>query len=329
VSPADPESDPDRPEHRDARILRQVNTAHQGAARRYGPSLDHGWIGRLKRAHFAVRAAVVAVATANVVLAAITIYGFFVSASGYDWSIYLEAGRRVFNGGLYAWEGVYAWSYSPLLAYLFAAITPIGLLGWGLLHVAALAALRNRWLVLGVLASWPFWADLYNGNTMIFVFVAAVLALRRSPVGTSAYLLLSLLMPRPLMLPLLVWILWKQKPWRVRFALMIVVYGLLVLATGQAGAWIGALTNVGGAVAVSSRDVGPELLLGGWWLWLGAVLAIALTLRGRIGLASLAASPYWLPQYLLMALLEVALPRRDVSLVQAAPDAATVRTMAD
>lgn len=34
-------------------------------------------------------------------------------------------------------------------------------------------------------------------------------------------------------------------------------------------------------------------------------LAIALTWRGRLGLASMAASPYWLPYYFLMLLLEL------------------------
>ena len=254
-----------------------------------------------------------AIVTANLVLVAITIYGSFVSSPGYDWSIYVEAGRRVLNGGLYRWEGNYAWSYSPLLAYIFAVLTPIGLIGWSLLHVAAIGILRDRWLAVVTFASWPFWADLYNGNTMVFVFVAAVAAMRRSTVGTGAYLVISLLMPRPLMLPVLAWVIWKQPQWRIRFALMAAAYGALVLATGEAADWLRTLTTVTGAVAVSSRDVGPEIFLGGWWLWIGAILAVVLTFRGRLGLASVAASPYWLPQYLLMVVLEL------VPILRAAP----------
>ena len=38
---------------------------------------------------------------------------------------------------------------------------------------------------------------------------------------------------------------------------------------------------------------------------IGLPLAAWLTWKGRLGLASLAASPYWLPYYLLMLLLEL------------------------
>ena len=260
---------------------------------------------RLSGASFRLRAALVALVTANVVLVAITLYGFLVPGAGYDWSNYVEAGRRVLNGDLFRWEGIYAWIYSPLLAYLFVILAPIGFVGWSLLHVAALGALRDRRLALITVASWPFWADLYNGNTMVFVFVAAAAAMRRSPVGTASYLLLSLLMPRPVMLPVLAWILWTQPQWRLRFSVMVVIYALGVLATGEAMNWLHALWPVRSAVADPARDIGPDLLIGSWWLLLGAPLAIWLTVRGRPGLASLAASPYWLPQYLLMALLEL------------------------
>ena len=242
----------------------------------------------------------------NVVAGAGWIYRFFVSSPGYDWAIYVEAGHRAWSGGLYDWGGTYAWSYSPLLAFVFALIAPIGYLGWSALHVAALAALRDGWLTLLTLLSWPFWADVFNGNTLVFVFVAAVLAIRRNGIGTGAYLLLCLLMPRPLMLPVLAWVLWRQPQWRWRFAAMIAVYGLLLLLTGQGFTWLNTLVNVSGAAAASSRDLGPGVLIGGWWTVLGAALAIVFTVRGRLGWASLAASPYWLEQYLLMLLLELA-----------------------
>jgi hypothetical protein len=268
-------------------------------------------------------ALVISVLTANVALVAITIYGFFVSPVGHDWGVYVEAGRRVVSGGLYHWEGAYAWSYSPLLAYAFAALAPIGYVGWSLLHAAALATLRDRSLALLTVVSWPFWVDLYNGNTMVFVFVAAAAAVRRSVVGSAAYLVLTLLMPRPLMLPVLAWILWQQPQWRTRFVVMTLVYVAILLLSGQLIAWLHALTSVSDAVALSSRDIGPSILLGGWWLWLGGILAVALTIRGRIGLASLAASPYWLPQYLMMGLLE--LQPRPAAADERADDTAIAR----
>jgi hypothetical protein len=263
-------------------------------------------LGRRWRASSVVaRALWTVVATANLVLVVIMIAGFFVSDVGYDWLIFQEAGRRAFEGGLYDWEGVYAWSYSPLLAYVFAALLPAGFLGWSLLHVAAVLTLRDRWLIPITLLSWPFWVDLYNGNTMTFVFVAAAGAVRRGPVATVAYLALCLLMPRPVMLPLMLWVLWTQPRARIWFAVLLVLSGLLVLVTGQAAAWVDALLRVPTAVVESSRDIGPARLLGIWWLPLGALLAAALTITGRVGWASVAASPYLLPQYLLMLLLEL------------------------
>jgi hypothetical protein len=257
--------------------------------------------------------------TANLLLVGITIYGFFVSDVGYDWLIFREAGRRVFDGTLYDWGDTYAWSYSPLLAYGFAALAPIGFLGWTLLHVVAVGLLRDRWLAVITFLSWPFWADLYNGNTMVFVFVAAAGAIRLSSVSTAAFMVMCLLMPRPIMLPLLAWILWNGPEWRTRFVLLVIVNGLAILLTGYGAAWIQTLLGVSQAVAVSSRDIGPANLLGIWWAPLGAFLAVALTIRGRIGLASLAASPYWLPQYFLMLLLEVVKKRsRTLTRVPAA-----------
>lgn len=271
----------------------------------------------LIRRGFVRRAALTALWAANLVLVAITISGFFLSDAGYDWEIYREAGRRALSGGLYDWEGIYAWSYSPLLAYGFALIAPLGYAGWTALHVAALAGLRDGRLALITAASWPFWADVYNGNTMVFVFVAAVAAMRGSTLGSAAYLGLALLMPRPLMLPLVAWILWTQPKWRLYFPIMVGAAAALVLATGEGRAWLDTLTGVGEAVAASSRDIGPSQLLGTWWLPVGLGLAAFLTVTGRIGFASIAASPYWLPQYLIMVLLDL-VPRASR---QTAPEA--------
>ncbi len=246
-----------------------------------------------------------AVWTVNLVLVAITIWGFFASDAAYDWLIYSEAGRRIGGTNLYVWNGQYTWNYSPLLAYLFALLIPIGYVGWSLLHVLALAALRDKWLIGITALSWPFWADLYNGNTMVFVFVAAATALRGSALATAAYFTLCLVMPRPIMLPLRIWLLWKRPVWRPRFAGILTLNILLVLASGYGPAWIETLLGVSDAVAASARDVGPGSVLGLWWIPVGAVSAIILTKYGHIGLASMAASPYWLPQYLLMSLLEL------------------------
>lgn len=260
------------------------------------------WIGGLD---FAQRALLLIVATANVVLVVITLPWVFGTSAGHDWQIYLEAGRRVFVGGLYEWGGPYAWSYSPLLAYAFAILAPLGYLGWTLLHIVALGALRTAPIVaLILLLSWPFWVDVYNGNTMVFVVVAAALASHGSRLATMVYFALCLLMPRPIMLPLLIWILWRRRQTRVPFGILAIVNAIAIWLTGYASAWIQALLRVNDAVGASARDIGPAAIFGNVWVVLGAALAFLFTVRGRVGWASLAASPYWLPQYLLMAVLE-------------------------
>lgn len=242
--------------------------------------------------------------TVNLVLAGITIAGFFVSDVGYDWAIFMEAGERIIDGGLFDWEGQYTWNYSPIAAYAFTVIAPIGFIGWSAMHFAAVATLVDRRLIAITLLSWPFWADVYNGNTMVFVFVAAVGALRDRAVATGLFMALFLLMPRPLMLPVLAWVLWRRPGWRLPFVLLAGAHAGLVLVTGLGPAWIDVLLGVPEAVAASSRDLGPANLIGPWWLVIGGLLAVLLTIRGRLGLASIAASPYWLPQYLLIVLLE-------------------------
>ena len=69
--------------------------------------------------------------------------------------------------------------------------------------------------------------------------------------------------------------------------------------------WISSLFSVGGELN-SPFNCGPSAFIGYFWVPIGAALAIWLTIRGRLGLASLAISPYWLPYYFLMLVLEAA-----------------------
>lgn len=271
-----------------------------------------GW-SRLRAKRFARRALFTGLWTANFAFLAFTLWGFVVSDAGYDWRIFEEAGQRVWDGRLYVWEERYAWTYSPLLAYAFAALAPIGYFGWSVLHVAALGLIGNWRMAATVFVSWPFWADLYNGNTSTFVFVAAAGAMRGNAVGTASFFLLSLLIPRPLMIPLVAWLLWKRPSWRLPFAGMILANALLVLMSGYGPAWFDVLVGVPSVVSEISQDPNSGVLFVMWWSsWLGLIwlpiafiLAAFLTWQQRLGWASLAASPYWLPQYLMMALLEM------------------------
>ena len=61
---------------------------------------------------------------------------------------------------------------------------------------------------------------------------------------------------------------------------------------------------------MSDYNYGPSRFIGLLWIPIGVALAVLLTWRGRLGLASLAISPYWLPYYFLMLLLEFAPARQ-------------------
>jgi hypothetical protein len=242
-----------------------------------------------------------------------------------DWSSFVEAGRRIESGGsVYAVEADYAFRYSPLLAYLFAVLAPIGVLAWRLLHVVALGAMvatdRRLWPVAVLaLVSWPFWFDVEAGNLITFVLVTGALALRGNPLGIGAFLTLSLLVPRPLMLPLLGWILWRHPNWRLPFAGMAVAVGMLTLLTGLAGTWLVALLASTDEIA-SVLNFGPSRLIGLAWIPVGLAAAAVLTWRGRLGLASLAASPYWFPYYFLVLVWEAARPFVPGRIDRARPD---------
>ena len=177
------------------------------------------------------------------------------------------------------------------------------------LHLAVLAFVRPWWLALAVAVSWPFWSDAVNGSTLTFVAVTAYLALRGNRPATIVFLVLCALMPRPLMLPALATLLWRQ-PWTRWWA---VAVGAAILAWSAAGGhlfeWVFRLANTGNVEINSTYNFGPSAWIGAWWIPLGVALATWLTWRGRVGLASLAASPYWFGYYLLMLLLEMGRPR--------------------
>jgi hypothetical protein len=107
------------------------------------------------------------------------------------------------------------------------------------------------------------------------------------------------------MLPVAAWLLWKRPEWRLPFVAAFAAHAGAVFAMGWSADWLRALLAAGGDVAIPS-NVGPSRFVGIIpWLCIGLPLAIWLTIKGRVGFASLAASPYWLPYYLLMPLLEI------------------------
>jgi hypothetical protein len=215
-----------------------------------------------------------------------------------DWVILQQAtaASQPYADTLYRW--------SPLLLGPLALLTAMPFGVWAALHVAAALALPSWPLRLLTLASWPFWQDTSNGNVMVLVLLVAVYALRGHRWAQYGFLALTLLMPRPLMLPVAAWLLWRHSDLRVPFVIVTVAYLSALPALDPQWAWFGKLLTSGNDVG-NSYNVGPSAMIGAVWVPIGAVLAVILTWKGRLGLASLAASPYWLPYYMLMGLLEL------------------------
>jgi hypothetical protein len=77
--------------------------------------------------------------------------------------------------------------------------------------------------------------------------------------------------------------------------------GALTLATGLTDEWLRELLTHGARMNEWLFNVGPSRFVGTWWLLAGIPLGAWLTWKGRIGLASLAVSPYLLPYYLMFS----------------------------
>jgi hypothetical protein len=260
-------------------------------------------------------AVVLAIGIPNLAAAAATIRTLLVDGYAFDWTNFLRAADRFPGAELYEFAEPYAFRYSPVAAWLFGVIAPMGLTAWRLAHLAALAFLRDWRLIVLVLLSYPLWFDVETGNLLTFVAVAGVAALRGSQIGIAIYLILFLLVPRPLALPLTAWLLWRRPAWRIPFAALFVAQAAVVAALGLAGPWLTALLGSSSEFH-ADLNLGPSAIIGSWWLVVAIPLAGWLTWRGRLGLASLAASPYWLPYYFLMLLLElVQKPRSEADAV--------------
>ena len=224
-----------------------------------------------------------------------------------DWWTLEQAAGRVGGPGLYEWpepgDGFnYTYRYSPLFAWLMVPVTAMGIAAWRLLHLAVLTVLPWR-LALLTMLTWPFWEDVWHGNMMTFVFVSGFLALRGSRLGAASFLVLALLVPRPLMLPLLSWLIWKRPAWRGAGFAIVAVMAALTVATGYAVPFVEALSRSANESHLLLNPL-PSRFIGFWWLLVGVPIAAWLVWKGRIGWASLAASPYIWPYHGLMLLLE-------------------------
>ena len=226
----------------------------------------------------------------------------------FDWEIYAEAGQRFGLGTLYDWEFPYYYRYAPQLAPVLGLLTSFGLQAWWVAEFVAVAVLPSRRLALLLLVSYPFWFGVVTGNLMVFVLLAAAWAYRGNGVATGTYLALCLLVPRPIMLPLLAWILWQRPAWRLPFAAMVAALILTALPTGYLPVWLGSLFESGASEIANDFNLSPSQFIGAAWLVIGVPLAVWLTVRGRVGWASMTISPYLLPYWIQMLGLELVKP---------------------
>lgn len=241
----------------------------------------------------------------SIVLSAVYAVATLIQPSAFDWDIYVEAGRWIVSGGaVYAEGATYAFRYSPLFAYAMVPLAAIGVWGWHALHLASLALLPRRLALLG-LAAFPFWFDVSVGNIMAFVFVFAALGLAGRRWAMVAFLALALLAPRPLVLPIALWFLWREPSVRLPFLVLFVVHAIAVLASGWADDWAMRLM-ASGSEMTAPANLGPTRLLGWAWMPVGIALAVWAFARGKPATAGFLLSPYWFPIYFLLPLADLA-----------------------
>lgn len=252
-------------------------------------------------------AAVMVLAIANAYYATWSIIEGITFGGQTDWRAHTEAGIRILQGlnPYTEFGGYFGLRWSPIISYAFGLLAWLPFWAWAALHVVAALGFRDWRVSALVLVSWPFILDTIDGGIMIFVALAAWWAYRGSRFGTAAFFAFVLLVPRPMMLPLSIWLLWNRPGLRVPLLAMALVHVMAVLASGWGDEWVGRLLSSGVGPIVDPVNISPSRFLGSTWVPIGLILAAGLMWKGRLGWASLAASPYVLPPYLLMLLLDV------------------------
>jgi hypothetical protein len=247
--------------------------------------------------------------SSNLVMVAVQVVLILAGSDAVDWITYVAATERFGEGTLYvADEWWYGWRYSPIAVFPLLLIAPLGETAWRLLLGLSLLGLPGRARFLA-LASYPFWFAIHAGSLVVPTVVVAFLALRGTGWAIGVFLVLSLLVPRPLMVPIVAWLLWKHPPWRLPFVALFAGHAAAVIATGYGEEWLAVLAQVGPEEVAQQLNVAPSALIGAWWLVLAVPLAVWAFANRRPATAGLLLQPYWLPYYLLILLAD-ALPSR-------------------
>jgi hypothetical protein len=230
---------------------------------------------------------------------------FVWDGSAYDWHNLAEAARLAnpYDQEWYRWSPVAVWILLPL--------TALGLTAWRIAQVAAVLLLRDIRAIVLVLLSAPFWSDVQSGQTLTFLAVTSWHAVAGSRLATWLLFAMAVLMPRPLMLPVVAWLLWQRPETRRPFLVVAAGHLILVIASSHALDWITRLVQTTDEFE-HFTNIAPSQWIGWWWVPVGAILGLLLTLKGRIGLASVVVSPYLFSYYLLMLVLELG-PRKSTN----------------
>lgn len=238
------------------------------------------------------------------------LYGVRLGPDNIDWSLWASLPELIERGDIYS-PSDFPFVWSPVAAYLMAGVSLLGYWPWVALHVAVVFLLRD-WRLIGLtLIAWPFWLDAALGNTMTFFMVAGVLALRGSRGWGVAYLVGCLLIPRPVQLPLALWLLWNRPDLRLPLIGLFAVHALVVLFSGYGAEWIATALSLGGGVSRATNAIGPSGWFGLGWLIAGIPLGVWLFLRGHVGWAGVTITPYLFPYYLLMPLVDLVAQQRS------------------
>jgi hypothetical protein len=114
-----------------------------------------------------------------------------------------------------------------------------------------------------------------------------------------AYWWLTLIMPRPMQIPLAFYLFWTRPEARRGLLVLTAVNVGLVLIVGHGMEWVSYLLTRGAENMNEVFNIHPAADL--LWLIVGIPLAVLLTLIGWPGQAGVILWPSLLPQYLLMA----------------------------
>lgn len=269
----------------------------RGSVLRQLTRVDPGFRHRIKVA------LLIALAIVNAYCVAVALFVERVRAS--DWRIMNRAAELAGSPELYELRGIDTFVWSPVAAYPLKLLEPLSFNAWQAVIILAALAMPTWRLRVLVLVSWPFWHDMIFGNLLTLIFLASVYAWRGSRIGTASFFALALLIPRPLLAPMGLWILWKRPEWRWPFVGMFVLHSLLVLWSGLGGEWISTLVHVGPEFRDLPNNLGPTRHIGYSWFLIGLPVGAWLFWRGRVGWAGLAISPYIWSYYLFWVLPEV------------------------